>query len=441
MQITRRATIGAATAISAVGLARRAVAAAPIEIEMFFPVPVQGKLAVEMQRLIAEFNTQHADIKVTPAYTGSYDDTNVKTRAAIAAGKPPGCAIMSANFVREYVIDAAAIPLDALIARDNMTPTTFMDQFWPALALNATEQGHVYGVPFQNSTALLYYSVKAFEQAGLDPAHPPATWQEWVDAARKIAKPNGERSGIVWPNSYDYCAWLFSTLAMSNGGQYYDTSYGGQVYYTEPCTVAALGFVDDLVHKHKVMPAGVLDANGCTAAFFSGRAGMMLLSTGALSYVQAGMKQPFKVAYVPRNVLNAAPVGGGSLIIPTGNSDERQLAAWTLIKWLTSPKVAGDWARFTGYFAPNRAAYDLPEMKAYLAKTPEAAVALAQLNEAGRGWFATYKTVAVRKAMEDQVQAVLNGRAKPEAAAAQAQHDAEALMRPYLERTALKLPA
>jgi len=34
-----------------------------------------------------------------------------------------------------------------------------------------------------------------------------------------------------------------------------------------------------------------------------------------------------------------------------------------------------------------------------------------------------------------------NGRAKPEAAAVQAQHDAEALMRPYLERTALKLPA
>ncbi len=367
MQITRRAALGAAAAASAVGLARRA-AAAPVAIEMFFPVPVQGKLAVEMQRLIKQFNGQQQDVTVTPVYTGSYDDTNVKTRAAIAAGKPPGCAIMSANFVREYVIDGAAIPLDALIARDKQTPTTFMNQFWPALALNATDQGHVYGVPFQNSTPLLYYSVKAFEQAGLDPARPPATWPEWVDAARKIAKPDGSRTGIVWPNSYDYCAWLFSTLAMSNGGQYYNTDYGGEVYYTEPSTVAALQFIDDLVHKHKVMPPGVLDANGCTSALFSGRAGMMLLSTGALSYVQEGMKQPFKVAYVPRNVLNAAPVGGGSLIIPTGNSPERQHAAWTLIKWLTSPEIAGSWARFTGYFAPNRAAYDLPAMKEYLSE-------------------------------------------------------------------------
>ena len=181
---------------------------------MFFPVPVQGKLATEMQRMIADFNKQNAGIKVTPVYTGSYDDTNTKTRAAITAGRPPACAIMSANFIREYVIDEAAIPLDPLIAQDKMTPASFMDQFWPALALNATEQGVVYGVPFQNSTALLYYSVQAFEKAGLDPEKPPVTWQDWVDAGKKLTAKG--MSGVVWPNSYDYCGWIFSTLAMSN---------------------------------------------------------------------------------------------------------------------------------------------------------------------------------------------------------------------------------
>ena len=69
-------------------------------------MPVQGKLAVEMQRLIEQFDKDHPDIHVTAVYTGSYDDTNVKTRAAIQAGKPPGAVIMSANFVREYVINS-----------------------------------------------------------------------------------------------------------------------------------------------------------------------------------------------------------------------------------------------------------------------------------------------------------------------------------------------
>jgi sn-glycerol 3-phosphate transport system substrate-binding protein len=157
---------------------------AQTELELFFPVPVQGKLASEMQRLIEEFDASHPAIHVTAVYTGSYDDTNLKTRAAIQAGKPPGAVIMSANFVREYAINDDAIPLDDIIARGTetrgQTPAQYMDRFWPALRLNAMEQGHVYGVPFQNSTPLLYYSVDAFRQAGLDPDRPPATWQEWV---------------------------------------------------------------------------------------------------------------------------------------------------------------------------------------------------------------------------------------------------------------------
>ncbi len=442
MSITRRATLGAAVALPVMSAAiRSARAAEPVEIDLFFPVPVQGKLAAEMQRLIGEFNQQHPAIKATPVYTGSYDDTNLKTRAAIKAGKPPAAAIMSANFIREYAIDDAAIPLDPLMEADGVSAEAYMEKFWPALRLNAMEQGSVYGVPFQNSTPVLYYSVDAFKEAGLDPEHAPGNWQDWLGAMRKLTKADGSRHGLVMPSTYDYCGWLTSCLVMSNGGQYYNTDWGGQVYYDDTPSIAALTFLDNLVRKHKVMPSGVLDANACTSAFFGGRAGMMLLSTGALGFVTEGMKTPFKTAFVPGNVLNAAPIGGASLIIPKGNSKERQEAAWTLITWLTSPEIAGGWSRFTGYFAPNRAAYDLAEMKSYLAEHPNAKVALDQLNRYGRGWFATYRTVPVRKAMEDQVQALLAGRVEPAVAAAQAQKDAEMLLRPYVAQTAMKLPA
>ena len=57
-----------------------------------------------------------------------------------------------------------------------------------------------------------------------------------------------------------------------------------------------------------------------------------------------------------------------------------------------------------------------------------------------RGWFSTYNTVGVRKALEDGVQAVLSGKPTPEAAMAAAQKQADTLMRPYVEQTALKLP-
>jgi sn-glycerol 3-phosphate transport system substrate-binding protein len=197
--------------------------------------------------------------------------------------------------------------------------------------------------------------------------------------------------------------------------------------------------IDSLIHKWHVMPEGVTDANAVTTAFFQGRTAMMVLSTGSLSFVRENMKTPYRVAFLLRQFVNAAPIGGASLIIPRGNSPQRQAAAWTLIDWLTSPEVAGGWSRFTGYFAPRIAAYDLPEMKTYIADHPDAKVALDQLVYA-RGWFATYNVVGVRKALEDGVQAVLSGKAAPEAAMARAQAEAEALMKPYVEQTALKLP-
>ena len=279
--------------------------------------------------------------------------------------------------------------------------------------------------------------MEAFKDAGLDPDKPPQTWAQWFDAARKLTKPDGSRYGLMFPGTYDYCGWLTSGLTMANGGEYYNHSYGGEVFYNSPSTIGALGFLDALTNGIKAVPSGVSDANACTTAFFAGRTGMMMLSTGALTFVRNNMKLPYKVAFLPKGLRRAAPIGGGSLIMPKGNSPERRAAAWTLAQWLTSPAVAGEWSRFTGYFAPNKAAYDLPEMKQFLAEHPDAKVALDQLAHAVP-WFDTFQVVAVRKAMEDQIQAILSGKVKPAEAAANAQKAADALLAPYVAETALK---
>jgi sn-glycerol 3-phosphate transport system substrate-binding protein len=196
--ITRRAALRAALALpAAAALGTAALAAGPTEIDLFFPVPVQGMLANKMRELVDRFNAQHADVKVTAVYTGSYDDTNLKTRAAIKAGRPPGAVIMSANFVREYVLNDEVDAFDPLIEQAGKTPDAFIDEFWPALKSNAVIGRRVYGVPFQNSTPLLYYNVAAFTDAGLDPDHPPATWADWAAAAKALTKSAGGR-GQRW---------------------------------------------------------------------------------------------------------------------------------------------------------------------------------------------------------------------------------------------------
>ena len=166
---------------------------------------------------------------------------------------------------------------------------------------------------------------------------------------------------------------------------------------------------------------------------------MMLLSTGSLSFIREKMQMPYDVAFVPRNVRNAVPIGGASLVMFNGQSEESRKAGWKFVKWLSSTDTLGGWSRFTGYFAPRKSAYETAAMKEFIAKNPDAKVAIDQLPYA-KPWFATYQTVAVRKALEDEIQAMMNGKKKADVALKDAQKKADELMRPYVEQTALKLP-
>jgi sn-glycerol 3-phosphate transport system substrate-binding protein len=434
MTIVTRLGLGAlALTVAAAALP----AGAQTRIEFFFPVPVEGKLAREMTRLVKLYNEGQKEVEVTAVYTGGYDDTKLKAQAAAKAGKPPSVVLMSANFNVDLKLSGDIISLEPMLKADETTRDDYLKDFWPALHANAMVDGELFGVPFHNSTPLLYYNVDHFKEAGLDPAKPPRTWAELADAARKLTK--GDRYGFLMPAGYDYLGWLMEALSMSNGGRYFNEEYGGEVYYDQPSMLGAARFVEDLIFKHKVMPQGVTEAGGVSTSFFAGKASMVLLSTGSLSFIRENMKQAYDVAFVPKNVRNAVPIGGASLVMFAGQSEESRKAGWKFIKWLTTPETLGGWSRFTGYFAPRKSAYDKAEMKEFIAKNPDAKVALDQLPYA-KPWFATYQTVAVRKALEDEIQAMMNGKKKADQAVKDAQKKADELMRPYVEQTSLKLP-
>lgn len=414
-------------------------AAARTKIEFFFPVPVEGKLAQEMTNIAKRFNSAQSDVEVVAVYTGNYDETKIKAQAAVQAGRPPAVALVSANLVLELKLNDQIVPLDPFLAADGETKDGFLADFWPALHANATVDGKLYAIPYQNSTLLLYYNADLFKEAGLDPAKPPRNWAELIDDGVKLTKkePDKERWGLMLPSEYDYLGWLTSAFTMANGGLYFNPIYGGEVYYDDPSTLGALRFFDDAVHKYRFMPEGVTDQKAVSSSFFAGNAAMVILSTGTLSFVRENAKFAYKVAFVPGNLRNAAPIGGGSLVTFKGLPEDQRKAAWIFMKWLTSPAQLASWSRFTGYFAPRKSSYDLPEMKEFTAQNPDALIALQQLLRYGQPWFATFNTVAVRKAMEDEVQAVLSGKKKPEAAVKDAQRKADEIMLPYVHSTAL----
>jgi sn-glycerol 3-phosphate transport system substrate-binding protein len=417
----------------AIGLLSAGAASAKQNIDFMFPAPVDGKLTMEMTRIIKEFNDSQTDVEVRGIFTGNYDTTKVKAEAAAKSGQPPALVIMSANFTADLAIKNEILPMDDLFKYGNQN-------FWPAMRQNAQVNGVTYAIPFHNSTPILYYNKDLFAKAGI--SAPPKNWDELLEDAKKLTDKAKGQWGIMLPSTNDdYGGWILSALTRANGGQYFNADYPGEVYYNTASTVGALQFWQNLIYRDNVMPSGVLNSKQISAAFFSGKLGMTMLSTGALGFMRENTKDfELGVAMMPQKVRNGVSIGGASLVSFKGITDDQKKAAYTFLQYLVSPKVNGAWSRFTGYFSPRIASYDLPEMKDYLAKDPRAEIALQQLKYA-YPWYSTYETVAVRQAMENQLGALVNDqKVTPQAAAAAAQEKADAIMKPYVDQTALSVP-
>ncbi len=415
-------------------------ALAKTEIDFMFPVHLQGKVAQEVMRITKEFNASQKDIEVTAIFTGDYDSTRMKAAAAQKAGKAPSVVITAANNVSDLVITDSIIPMKEVLSTVNVDADTYLnEEFWPALRINAVIDDTVYAIPYQNSTPVLYYNKTMFEKAGLKA---PQTWDEVVAAAQKLTNAKENVWGIMMPTTNnDYCGWILSALTFANGGNFYNAEYAGEVYYDAPSTIGALEFWKNLVFKHKVMPKGVLDANGISSAFFEQKLGMAFLSTGALTFMRENSKDfELGVAFLPKKVRRAVPIGGASLVVYRGISEEQKKAAATFITYLMQPEMSGAWSRFTGYFSPRMKAYDLPEMKEFLQQNPTAKVGVDQLKYA-RGWFNMYDTIPVRRALENRVQRMVNEEGyDAKTCAAEAQKEANELLLPYQKKTSLMIP-
>jgi sn-glycerol 3-phosphate transport system substrate-binding protein len=164
--------------------------------------------------------------------------------------------------------------------------------------------------------------------------------------------------------------------------------------------------LDLLVNRLKVTPPGVSDANASTSAFFAGHTGMVL-STGSLSFCARQHEDAL-----------------------SGRLQAAQCA-----------QLRADWRRFVdpaqGQFSrASSRRLDVDQ----LADDPRDRRRAEPLYGIwiGRPLVRHLHTVDVRKAIEDQVQAILSGKTAPAGAVQAPQKNADELLRPYVEETALK---
>jgi sn-glycerol 3-phosphate transport system substrate-binding protein len=401
-----------------------------VDLTMYYPVAVGGPLTKIVDGMVADFEKAHPDIKVHAIYAGNYNDARIKALAALKSGEPAELSVMFSIDLYQLVDQGAIVPFDDLIKTE--ADKAWLKSFYPSLMANGELQGKTWSIPFQRSTIVMYYNKDAFKQAGLDPNHPPATWAEMRDMAKKLTKKDAsgqvQRWGVEIPST-GYPYWMFQALAIENGQELMSPD-GIKTYFDSPASVAALQYWRDLAAKDGVMPKGTVEWGTLRQAFLDGKTAIMWHSTGNLTAVKKAAKFNFGVAMLPANKRRGSPTGGGNFYIFKGAKPAAKAAALTFIKWMTAPERTAEWSIQTGYMGTRPDAYETPALKKYVADFPPAAVARDQLKYSVAE-LSTYDTGRVRKLLDDAIQAALTGKAEPKAALHDAQMRAEHLLKRY----------
>ncbi|MCZ4280641.1 ABC transporter substrate-binding protein [Kiloniella laminariae] len=416
------------TLAAALGLGMASSASA-VDLTMYYPVAVGGPLTKVVDGMVEDFEKANPDINVNAIYAGNYNDARIKALAALQSGEPAQTSVMFSIDIYELIEQGAIVPYDDVVETEE--EKAWLNSFYPALMENGKTQGKTWGIPFQRSTIVMYYNKDAFREAGLDPENPPATWDELVEAGKKLTKKNGdtvEQWGAMIPST-GYPYWMFGALAMQNG-QTLMNSEGNETYFNAPATIEALQYWQDLGNKHGIMPSGTIEWATLRQNFLEGKTAMMWHSTGNLTAVKNDASFDFGVAMLPAQKRRGTPTGGGNFYIFEKSSPEERKAAIKLIRFLTEPERTAEWSIGTGYLGTGPDAYATPELTQYVKDFPPAAVARDQL-EFATAELSTFQNGRVRKLLDDAIQSVLIGDKTPAEALDSAQKQADRLLKNY----------
>jgi sn-glycerol 3-phosphate transport system substrate-binding protein len=399
--------------------------ASPVTLTFYYPVAVPGPITQIIDGYIAKFQTQYPNIKVNAVLSGGYGDTLTKIQTTVkGGGTPPDVAVLLSTDLFSLVDGSLIVPMDEYITAAG--GDKFTSDFYPAFLANSKYQNHIWGLPFQRSTPVLYYNKDLFTAAGLDPNKPPTNYAELVAAATKLTKADGSQWGMeISSDGIPY--WLFQSFVIGNGANVITPGVANKVNFNGPEVNTALKDFINLANTAKVMPTGILQWANMPNDFVNGKAAMIYHSSGSLANILKQAKFQVGVGYPVGQKGYGAPTGGGNMYILKGIPQANQDAAWKFVQFMSSSDIQADWSINTGYIAARASSYETKAMKDYIAATPQAAVGRDYLKYAGPE-LATHNNAQIQKILGDAVQAALTGKSDPAAALNDAQQKADQVL-------------
>ena len=392
-----------------------------------------------VNKLAADFNALQTEYKVTPVYKGSYPETMTAAIAAFRAGTPPHIVqVFEAGTATMMAAKGAVKPVYQLMA-DAGEPFDPQNYLPTVTGYYSTADGKMLSLPFNSSTAIVYWNKDTFTKAGLDSEKPPKTWPETFAIAKKL-KAGGANCGVVpawitWTQIEQFDAWHNLPLATkANGLDGADT----ELKFNTPIMTKHIAALAEAI-KDKSFDYGGR-TNEAEGRFISGDCAMIQTSSGFYGNVKTNAKFAFGMTELPYYPdIAGAPqnsiIGGASLWVMGGKKPEEYKGIAKFFSYLSRTDVQREMHEVTGYLPITKAAYEATKAAGFYEKNPGREIPLLQLagkspTENSRG-LRLGNLVQIRDVIAEDLEGVFAGKSEPNAALDDAAARGNAILRQF----------
>ena len=412
----RRTMLAGAAALA---VARPAGAAEPTQIVFWHSMT--AALADEVTRICNDFNASQPTVAIKPIYKGGYADTLTAAIAAWRAGQAPHVVQMFEVGTGSMLAAGPAVKqVWQLIAETGVAidPQAYI----PAVrGYYSLADGRLAAMPFNSSTAMMWYNKDAFVRAGLDPEAPPTTWQDIVVAARAIKEKNAATVAMTtsWP------AWIqfeeysaIHDIPFATKGDGFE-GLDAELKVNSPAHVKHLQRLLDMA-KEGTFRYGGRDT-AADPLLLSGDAAIAFNSSGERGDLIKSAKFKWGEAFLPYDPeVNPQPInsiiGGASLWTMTAPSrtPAEYKAVAEFLKFIGTPEQAALWHQHTGYVPVTTAGYELSKSQGLYEKNPGADLPIRQLTRghvtANSRGFRLGRMPEIRNIIQEEMENALQGK-------------------------------
>ncbi|MGH7353541.1 MAG: extracellular solute-binding protein [Candidatus Rokuibacteriota bacterium] len=247
---------------------------------------------------LSEQYTKQTGVKVDLRVV-DWNSIDQQVSTMIQSNRPPD--VLNLNSFSSYARDGLLYAADEVLS-----PKTHAD-FLEPFARGGEYQGKLYGFPILSSARAFFYNKDLFARAGV--AAPPKTWDEFVQAARKVQALGGGVIGYAMPLGPEEAQAEWSIWMWNNGGDW--KSGDAWAINSDPNT-RTLRFLADLANRHKVTqvnPGKTNRTDGAFQLFKDGRVGMVMGFSPLAAQLDAEKKVNYGVTEMPTAVGRAVTLG------------------------------------------------------------------------------------------------------------------------------------